>query len=127
MDTINELEQLAEQVKEEIRQTSTVSVGGIPFQRNSQSDSPYAGICHAAVLKLQELAPHLDIQLVSFERPGASLWTRGRHTVGEVEMANRTYIIDPTIEQFLPNQRSVYTQQEYPIKAISGTVKGNKY
>jgi len=121
------LENLAEKIKQEILTTGTVVVGGMHWIKNSLSENPYAGLCDGAVEKLRELAPDLDIVVLSFERSGKDCWKRGRHVVAEVSTSEGVFRIDSTIEQYIPGAKAVYGSNEiYPIVMCGGTIRKAK-
>ena len=110
------LYEIATLVQQEILDTGTVIVNGQLSFRNSLRDNPYAGLCHRAALKVKELAPDLEMFLLSFECGGETLFSRSRHVVALVAAAEGEYIVDPTIQQYLPNAKAVYAPGEkYPL------------
>ena len=126
----DKLEELADLVVKEILENGTITVGELIIKPNSlRTDNPFAGLCHAAVSKLQYLAPELNISALGltlrYNRIGEHQRAH-RHIVGKaaaVAAPEKVYIIDPTIGQYVPNAQTVYGPNEtYPLKAIPGTI-----
>lgn len=132
------LESLARTIEQEILITGTIALPGFPpVRRNAlrASSSPYQGLCHIAVAKLQDnlrqQAPDLRMRVLSFEYAerngnvpaGKSAWERGRHVIAEVIAPEGTYLVDPTIRQFLPEAKSVYGPGEiYPLQMVQRSI-----
>ncbi len=117
------LEELAKKVETELLKDGTISVVGTVMTQNSSRDNPYAGLCHAAVAKLQELAPEMGIRGMSLEVPKRYAGG-GRHVIGVVDGPDGRYIIDPTIKQYDDGARMVTGPNEtYPLKIVQGSVR----
>jgi hypothetical protein len=114
------LEALTAQIEQELLETGTLVVWGDKIDRRVNSDNPYSGFCGYAVEKLKELAPDLDLTMVSFIVSKRHLGRNVNHAVAEIKTKEGEYIVDPTIKQFLPNAKSVYyPNEEYPILSVS--------
>ena len=110
------LEELANQVETEIRETGRLIVAGIPSQRSSDKTKPWKGLCRPAVEKLIELAPELKIKRLAFNFGNGGFDTHN-HIIGQVHTTEGLYKIDPTVRQYLPEAQLVYGPQDvYPLK-----------
>lgn len=115
MDLLSRLESLVEAVRQEILTTGTVTIRGRPFVPSTlQKKTPYDGLCAGAVEKLKELAPDLEVRDLSLDLPGLR-----KHVVAEVRTQEGVVIVDPTIEQYLPRAKHIYSSfQEYPLPIL---------
>ena len=118
------LEALATEIEREILETGTILFNGTEVFKNNSSNNPYSGLCHGAVWKLKELAPDLEMNYVAFEiSNGKNQLSKDVHAVAKVLTENGNFIVDPTIQQYLPNAKMVYAaNEEYPLIAIQGTM-----
>jgi len=118
------LEQLAVQIEQEILETGTIVFNGTEVTKNSSSDNPYAGLCQNAVWKLKELAPDLEMKYVAFQiSNGKNQMIKDTHAIAEIVTKEGNFIVDPTIKQYLPEAKMVYSaNEEYPLRAIEGTM-----
>lgn len=120
------LETLASQIKQEILATGTVTLNGKPSPKSTLNSSPFSGLCGPAAGKLQELAPDLDIRVLSFRLANTP---RGRklHAIAEIpaeEGKEGTYFVDPTIGQYLPEAKLVYGPEEvYPLPVFAHSIR----
>lgn len=120
------LEFLALQIEQEILQTGTITLHGKPCHKNSLRDNHYAGLCGYAVEKLKELAPNLEIKTLRF----SVIQPNGRinHVVAEIDTPEGSYVVDPTIRQFLPQASAVYSPQEwYPLRIAAESMNKVSY
>lgn len=112
------LDSLAQQIEQEILTTGTITLHGKPRRKNSLNlTNPYAGLCGYATEKLKEIAPDLEIRTLRFSviLPNG----RANHVVAEIKAPEGSYIVDPTIRQFLPEASAVYGPQEkYPLRIL---------
>ncbi len=115
------LDSLTQRIEQEILQTGTIILCGKPCPRNALSDNPYAGLCGYAVEKLKELAPDLEVRTLRFSvlQPNR----RTNHVVAEINVPEGTYIVDPTIRQFLPHAPFTYGPRDtYPLCIARETI-----
>ncbi len=120
------LDSIALQIEQEILRTGTITLNGRSCHKNSLRDNPYAGLCGYAVEKLKELAPNLEIKTLRFSviRPGGRI----NHVVAEIDTPEGTYVVDPTIRQFLPQASAVYGPQEkYPLRIAAESMNKISY
>ena len=109
------LERLARQIELEILTTCAVVVRGQKMIKTSLSDNPYAGLCRGAIEKLKELAPDLDVTILSIGH-GRFVGEK-KHVLGEVNIGDDSYWVDPTIKQCIPEAKIVYGPNDlYPLK-----------
>ena len=115
------LDNLAARVTAEIKGNGVIVVGGQTRTGSApHSANPFKGMCADAVEKLQELAPELNIGILSLKLAADNAFARGFHVVAEVDSPEGTYIVDPTIGQYLPSSLLVYGPDEkYPLKVVS--------
>ena len=119
------IEGLARLVEQEILDTDTVTVGGVPAPVNSRRRTPYDGLCGLSVERLGELAPDLRIRTFSFQtqwsagHPAADIWDCSRHAMAEIITREGTFYVDPTLRQYFPDITDlplVYGQDDqYPL------------
>lgn len=115
--------QLADQVEAEIL-TGRIKLNGILRERNSCNTSNLlSGWCHIAVERLAELAPDLHVSPLSFrvaygQRPASN------HVVAVVKTRKGSFLVDPTIGQYLPEANLVYRHSDYyPLGAVPGSMR----
>ena len=118
------LEEIARRIEQEILKTGTVVVNGQPTIKTSTRNNLFAGLCHGAVSKVKELAPDLRVILTSFTYIGDTPWECGKHVIGVVVSPEGEYGIDPTIKQFIPDGKTVYSPNEiYPLRVAPGSFR----
>ena len=114
------LESITQNLAQEMESTGTITLNGSPFpKRFTTNTSPYAGLCGPAVAKLvdmvKEAIPESRINIIKF----AALHPRQPlHIIAEITTEEGTYLVDPTVRQYVPDAKMVYLKgEQYPIAA----------
>jgi hypothetical protein len=122
-----QLEAITQKLAEEMKTTNSIMLNGEAMRKNSTNPSPYAGLCHAAVEKLaglvKESTPSSRVDRIAFTTVNDDPWKRSRHVIAEVTTEEGNYYVDPTIMQYAPDAKMVYSGDEhYPIKHYPDSV-----
>jgi len=122
-----QLKAISRTLVQEIEKTGTIVLDGQTFKKNSLNQSPYVGLCGPAVDKLASLAkdsiPESRIDKVPFITANEDAWKRSRHIVAEVTTKEGAYLVDPTINQYVPDAEMVYSSDDrYPMGYCPGSI-----
>ena len=124
------LESITQTLAQEMETTGTIVLNGQTFRKNSLNQSPYAGLCRPAVQKLASLVkdsiPESRVDGVSFITANDDALKRSKHVIAIVKTKEDVvYLVDPTIKQYIPNAKMVYsTDEQYPIGYYSSSMRG---
>tara|TARA_Y100000310_G_C20350470_1_gene654089 strand:- start:34 stop:435 length:402 start_codon:yes stop_codon:yes gene_type:complete len=119
-----QLEAIAQTLVEEMKTTGTITLDGKPSIKGfTTNPSPCAGLCGPAFDKFAEIVkyniPESKIDKLQFS---AIHPRQPQHVIAEVTTKEGVFKIDTTLEQYISDVKSVYSEEEqYPLKIVPGS------